>query len=102
MEITKAELSYLLSQAAELGAMTALAKTGVIKPYVKRSDAFRMYGRGTVERWIREGLITPIKDGDASASWRLDRIELEKVASTSNRHTYLNAVERKERPKRQR
>lgn len=95
MEISKTQLSNLLAQAAELGAMTALSKTGVIKPFVKRSDAFRMYGRGTIERWVKEGLITPIKDGEASAAWRLDRVELENVARTSNRHTYLSTEERK-------
>lgn len=94
MEISQSQLSNLLYQAAELGAKKALAEAGVIKPYLKKSEACRMYGRASIERWIQEGLLTPIKDGEASASVRLERVQVEAIARTSNRHTYLTAKER--------
>lgn len=94
MEITRTELQKMLLGAAQLGAEVALAKVGKLKPYLKKAEAFRMYGQGVVERWIKEGLVTPIKDGNDSASWRLDRTELEAVAKTSNRHTYLTVNQR--------
>ncbi len=94
MEITRIQLAELLTEAAEMGAKKALSEAGIIKPYLKKSEAFKLYGRSTVERWIKEQLITARKDGNDSAAWRLDRIELEAVAKASNRHTYLSVVER--------
>lgn len=95
MEITVGQLSELLANAAEIGAKRALSQLGVIRPYLKKSEAFKQFGRANVERWLKEGLITPRKDGVDSAAWRLDRNELESVAKTSNRHTYLSTDERK-------
>lgn len=95
MELTKQQLANLLTEAAELGALKALAAAGTIKPYLNKSEAFRLYGRANVSRWILEGLLTPRKDGNDSAAWRLDRVELEAVAKASNRHTYLSVEERK-------
>jgi len=61
---------------AELGALQALITTGMLKPYLKKSEAFRQYGRKNVERWIAQGDITPRKDGNHSAAWRIDRLEI--------------------------
>lgn len=94
MEISQSQLSNLLFQAAELGAKKALSEAGVIKPYMKKSEAYRMFGRASIERWIQEGLLTPIKDGDSSSTVRLDRVQVESIARTSNRHTYLTARQR--------
>lgn len=95
LEISLQELSTLLQQAAELGAMKALEEAGCLKPYLNKSEAFKKYGRANVERWLKEQLITPRKDGNDSAAWRLDRLELDAVAKASNRHTYLTVAERK-------
>lgn len=94
MEISKEQLSTLLEQAATLGAIKALASSGATKPFLKKSEAYRLYGRSTVERWFKEGLLTPIKDGSDSASWRIDRVQIESVAMTANRMTYLTTTER--------
>jgi hypothetical protein len=88
MEISPLLLELLLKDAAELGAIAALVKVGKIKPYLKKSEAFKIHGRNKVERWLEAGLITPRKDGDYSAAWRLDRIELE-VLSKSIKITQL-------------
>ena len=76
-EIPTHLFTRLFNCGAELGAIAALIKTGQLRPYLKKSEAFRLFGRKHVEHWIGEGLITPRKDGDHSAAWRLDRIELE-------------------------
>jgi hypothetical protein len=94
MEILIHELRNLLMDAAELGAKKALINAGKLKPYLKKSEAYRLYGRSVIDRWIEERLITPRKDGDYSATWRIDRIELEAVAKASNRTTYLSVNER--------
>ena len=73
------ERQLLLQAGAELGALIALIKTGQIKPYITKAEAFRRYGRKNVERWLDDGLLTPRKDGDHSASWRIDRLEAELI-----------------------
>lgn len=83
-----------ISRAVEIGVERALGKLGLVKTMLSKQDAYRMYGRSNVERWIKERLIHPVKDGDKSAKWRIDRSEIEIVAMTSNRHTYLTTEER--------
>lgn len=75
--LTPHQLQMLLADASELGALKTLTKVGKIKPYLKKSEAFRRFGRNNVEQWIVHGLITPRKDGTHSAAWRIDRIEIE-------------------------
>ena len=82
MDISTFQLEKIIKITAELGAVIALIRTGKLKPYLKKSEAFRLYGRSNVEHWIEEGLITPRKDGGQSASWRIDRIELESIVKS--------------------
>jgi hypothetical protein len=82
-------MEKIIEAAAELGALQALILTGKLKPYLKKSDAFRHYGRSRVERWIADGLITPRKDGDHSAAWRIDRMELECLVKANQLLRYL-------------
>jgi hypothetical protein len=80
MEISPLLLELITKEAAELGAITTLVKTGQCKPFLNKSEAFRLFGRANVEQWLEDGLIIKRKDGDHSAAWRLDRLELEVVA----------------------
>ena len=73
------ERQLLLQVGAELGAMISLIKTGQIKPYITKAQAGRLYGRKNIERWLDEGLLSPRKDGNHSAGWRIDRFELELI-----------------------
>jgi hypothetical protein len=72
-------IHLLLQQGAELGVTLALIRAGKLKPYLKRSDAFRLYGRKNIERWMDVGLITLRKDGNHSSAWRISRLELELI-----------------------
>jgi hypothetical protein len=87
-------LMGMLKDAAELGAQIALAKSGSIKPYISKREAYRIYGRGTVERWIKEELISPLKDGNDTSKIRIDRAQIESVSKAYNRHTYKMVSER--------
>lgn len=89
IQISNHQLYFLLEQAAEIGAKVVLAQTGRIKPFLKKSEAFQIYGRRNVEHWITDGLVTPRKDGDHSARWRLDRIELETAVKSTLMLQYL-------------
>jgi hypothetical protein len=73
-------MRQLLTYAAELGAISALIRVGKLKPYLKKSEAFRLYGRANIERWIDRDLLKPRKDGNDSAAWRISRLELASVA----------------------
>ncbi len=86
---TEIEYRNALIDAAEIGAKKALEQVGLIKPYLKLREAQRLYGSSIVNRWIKEGLLKPIKDGARNASVRLDRIDLETVAKTCNRANYM-------------
>ena len=82
-------MEKILLGAAELGALQALIHTGQVKPYLKKSEAFRLYGRKRVEKWTAEGLIKIRKDGDHSAAWRIDRMEIATLAKTIELLSYL-------------
>lgn len=87
--LTPLQLQTLLCYAAEMGAKSALAKTGHIRPYLKKSEAFRRYGRKNVEHWIALGMVTPRKDGDHSAAWRIDRMEIDAASKSREALRYL-------------
>jgi hypothetical protein len=91
---TELEYRNALIDAAEVGAMKALMEIGELKPYIKLRESYRKYGEAVVNRWIKEGLIEPKKDGTRNASVRINRIEIETVAKTCNRATYLTTEER--------
>lgn len=81
-EISSHQLKIIIQEAAEMGAVLALAKVGKLKPYLKKSEAFRKYGRANIENWVENGLITIRKDGGHSAVWRIDRLEVEAIAKS--------------------
>jgi hypothetical protein len=87
--LTDHQLGILLRDVAEMGAKLALSRTGKIKPYLNKSEAFRRYGRKNIERWIDQGLITPRKDGNQSAAWRIDRIEVEAIRKSLDAMLYI-------------
>ncbi|SDF95030.1 hypothetical protein SAMN05421827_102224 [Pedobacter terrae] len=87
--LTDYQLGILLRNAAEMGAKLVLSRTGKIKPYLNKSEAFRRYGRKNIERWIDQGLITPRKDGNQSAAWRIDRIEVEAIQKSLDAMLYI-------------
>ena len=94
MEIEPFELRRMLEDCAEIAVKKFSIQTGLIKPYLKLSEAKALYGAATIERWIQEGLIKKKKDGPRNAMVRLDRMELETLAMKSNRLTYLATEER--------
>jgi hypothetical protein len=87
MEISAVIVGMLKDQ-AELAAMAVLVQQGVLKRYLTQNQAHTIYGRSTVERWVKEGLVTLIKDGTKNAAIRIDRIQLEAVSKVSNRPSY--------------
>lgn len=96
MTLPQTELEYrnALIDAAELGAKKALEQAGLMRPYMKQREAYRLYGESVVKRWIKEGLLKQIKDGNRTSTVRIDRMQIETLEMTSNRATYLSTNER--------
>jgi hypothetical protein len=87
------ELFNLLKNATEQGTNNALAESGYFQDQLSKADAYRLFGRGNVDRWISEGLISPSETKTNSRTC-LDRKKLEAIAANSNRTTYLPVAER--------
>ncbi len=83
-QISSHQLKFIIEEAAQMGAIQALTQTGKLKPYLKKSEAFRKYGRANIENWAEKGLITIRKDGNHSACWRIDRLEVEAIVKSIN------------------
>lgn len=76
------QLRQLLTDAAELGAQRALEKAGNLSPQVTKAEAYRLYGRAQVDRWISERVVKQIHTGHRV---RLLRAEIEAVAKANQR-----------------
>jgi len=87
------ELVNLMADAFAIGAKKVLIETMQLKPYLSKSEAYKLYGRRLVDRWLREGIVKQIKDGDSNHSIRIDRLQLESVASASNRVSFYRQKE---------
>ncbi|WP_316786573.1 hypothetical protein [Pedobacter frigiditerrae] len=88
------ELVILLKNATAMGTTKALAECGQLADQISKAEAYRLYGRGSVDRWISEGLIKPSATIGKNPSKCLDREKVEAVAASSNRKTYLPVAER--------
>ncbi|WP_333577623.1 hypothetical protein [Sphingobacterium sp.] len=86
------ELAMLLKNAAEQGTANAIKEEQPVPDRLTKADAYRLYGRSNVDRWLREGLIS--KQPTDTSQIFFDRSELEAVAASSNRITYLPVADR--------
>lgn len=91
---SRIEYMHALRDAAEMGANIALEAAGLLKPYLSMREAKRIYGPAIVDRWVKERLVTIIKDGNDTSTIRIDRIQIAVVAKSANRSTYLTTEER--------
>lgn len=89
INISLFQLESLIHDAAAMGARTALSEIGKLRPYSKKSQAFRIYGRKNVERWLRKRLLNPKKDGGNSVEWRIEWLEIESVKKAIEFLNYL-------------
>lgn len=96
VSISISHLAALLRDADELGAKRFAIEAGIVKPFINKSAAIKKYGKANFEQWVAQGLVKPIKDGNDSAAYRIDRMEIERVAIASNRAGYLTVEERYE------
>ena len=77
-----------IQAAYEAGFRRCAEELGKRKPYMSLNQAYKMYGRKTVNRWADEGLIDIMKDGTSTSKCRISRKDIELVASMSNRASW--------------
>ena len=61
--ITQGELVRLIQTAAEVGAAKVAAMLKPSEDLISQREAWSRYGRGTIERWVSEGKVTPRRVG---------------------------------------
>jgi hypothetical protein len=83
------ELSILLKKSVTIGVDNALTTHCPLKDRLNKAEAYRLYGRAQVDRWISEGLFKPFKGQIYISKSGINREKLEAVAAASNRGTYL-------------
>lgn len=91
----------------DYGRTTALIESGKLNRYMSYNEATRPrnkggYGRGTVDRWVNEGLLPKIKDGKRNCKVRFDRLKLAELDAKANRASWFkfnntSAPEKKEK-----
>lgn len=97
MEISRTELQYLLDlqlkkTIQELQPVItecvsqSLNKIGLAqrREWLSQNQAYRMYGRGNVKKWIEHGWLPIYSDGD-NARKRILRIDLERCVERNNK-----------------
>jgi len=80
--------------AVSKGTDEALYAANALPDTLTKAQAYGIYGRSNVDRWIQEGLIHPVKKQNSSSKKFIDRLKLEAVARASNRTTYLPVADR--------
>lgn len=66
-----------------------LVMQGQASPFVKKSEACRLYGRKNIEKWTRWGLIEWVKDGENNSQLRCELSRLIMISGTANRNEYF-------------
>jgi hypothetical protein len=90
MEITNTELQQLLDQQMEkyiAHLRQALRELGIEakkRKWVSQAEAYRLFGKTNVKRWVERGQLPVYSDGDCNRK-RVYIADLERVASKNNR-----------------
>lgn len=89
---TISKLSNLFKESVLKGVHDVIKEEDLFADQISKNDAYKMYGRSNVDRWLKEKLICISPVGNKG---KIDRQEFEQLASRSNRFLYISAVERK-------
>lgn len=91
MEVTLQlfELKNLLTDAVELGAKKALIDAGISRPTISQTQAYELYGRARVDKWVKNRWIKRCKQGNNTSSVTFDSLELQILDKTKQRARYF-------------
>lgn len=94
MTMNPAELARILLESVTDGTAKVLSQTSIRKERISKAEAYRLYGRSQVDRWIAEGLLKPLNGQIFISPSGIERKKLEAISAASNRGTYLPVAER--------
>lgn len=86
------KLSNVFKEAVLQGVENVITEEQLFADTLSKNEAYKMYGRSNVDRWLKEKLIIVSHTGKKGM---IERQRLEQVAACSNRFSYLMACERK-------
>lgn len=93
----KSDLIEIVNKALKIGEVQSEILKGDAKPTMPQNKAYKIYGRGTIERWLEQGIIHRYCDygvGVENTAFRYSIIEL-MIASLSN--NYIKSLSEKEK-----
>lgn len=74
-----------ICKAFELGSKNKAVELGEEPKFISQRQAYKIYGEGNVDRWVRRGVVKRFKDSTKSnARVRYSVLELERAAYTIN------------------
>lgn len=88
------ELARILLESVTDGTAKVLSENAIQPERISKAEAYRLYGRSQVDRWIAEGLVSFTKSKSTNPSSGIDRLKLEAVSAASNRGTYQPVADR--------
>jgi hypothetical protein len=94
MIMRTAEFARILLESVTDGTAKVLSENAIQKKWISKAEAYRLYGRTHVDRWIGAGLFNPATCQIFISPSGIDRTRLEAVSAASNRGTYLPVAER--------
>lgn len=88
-------ITAAVARSAQQAAQKALEMAGLAAPFLTANKANKQYGRIRVERWIKNGLVKPIREG-GGATIRLSVAEL--IAAAMNEDGVFFYTDKKHKP----
>ena len=88
IQLEEFQLRKIIECSAEVAVKSALCKLGLEKTQISKAEAYRRYSRRRIDRWVREGKITPVKS-KGSVLFNVEKLEA--VASTTE--LYFNHLQ---------
>lgn len=82
------QIRAMINDAVEVAIERFSTEIGALSATVSKAQAYKMYTRTNVDRWISLGLLKGIKKGNKNSKVEFDRVELRLLAKTDNRAIY--------------
>ncbi len=86
IEFDSIELRQIILDAYKQGYSECIQLFGLGKTVLSLSESYKLYGKRRVQSWIEKGIVHIHKDGERNSKIKVDRIELERAAKSSNRY----------------
>lgn len=88
-------LKKVIMTVARVTAHQVIEQLQLTPKFIKLNQAYKLYGRGYVDRWIKQGLITPRFGEIENSRGRICVSELEALASVEDIFTYEHELRNK-------